>query len=66
MATFHPWWSGPSSDEAGTRASVKNSSAKGSSPAAVRTGRRSIPGVARSTSRQLIPLCLGADGSVRT
>ena len=51
---------------AGTRTSAKKRSEKVSSPAIVRTGRTSMPGVLMSTNRQLIPLCFGAAGSVRT
>ena len=65
MATSHPPWSGPSSAAAGTRTSLKNSSLKATSPVMVRSGRASTPGLRRSTSRQLIPRCLGASGSVR-
>ena len=48
------------------RASVRYSSLNGSSPVIVRIGRASMPGVRRSTSRQLMPLCLGTSGLVRT
>ena len=51
---------------AGTRTSVKNSSAKVCPPAMVVIGLASMPGVRRSTRKQLMPLCFLASGSVRT
>ena len=66
VATAHPPSSGPSSDEAGTRTSSKNTSANSVSPVRVRSGRASIPGDRMSTTRQEMPRCLGTSGSVRT
>ena len=55
MATDHPAWSGPSMAERGTRASVKKSSAKDCPPVMVVSGRASMPGVRRSTRKQVMP-----------
>ena len=66
VATCHPALSGPSRASAGTRTSLKNTSAKSAAPLRVTSGRASMPGNPMSTMRQEMPLCLGASGSVRT
>jgi len=45
--------------------SVRNTSLKWDSPVIWRNGRTSMPGVAMSTRKYVIPRCLGASGSVR-
>ncbi len=52
--------------ERGIRASVKNSSAKVCPPVIVVSGRASIPGVRKSTKKQVMPACFFAVGSVLT
>ena len=50
----------------GTLTSVKKISLNSGSPVICRSGRTSTPGECMSTSRYVMPLCLGASGSVRT
>src|SRR4029453_19389532 len=65
VETFQPWLTGPSSRLFGTSTSVKKTSLKWWWPVASTSGRTLTPGDRRSTSRQLMPLCLGTLGSVR-
>ena len=68
MATRQPWFSSPTRFSAGTRASVKKTSLKSTSSLSHidANGRRTTPGVSVGISNTLMPLCLGAFGSVRT
>jgi hypothetical protein len=68
LATAHPWFSSPTRFSAGTRTSLKNTSLKSMSSrlGAEANGRQVTPGRAVGISKTLIPLCLGASGSVRT
>ncbi|GIU87553.1 MAG: hypothetical protein KatS3mg009_2068 [Acidimicrobiia bacterium] len=60
MATRQPSSTGPRVHSTGTRTSVKNTSLKSRSPVIVVSGRTSMPGRRMSTSRQVMPRCLGA------
>ena len=64
-ATAHPLFISPTTFSAGIRTSLKNTSLKWAEPLMVRIGRGSTPGVAKSTKKKVIPLCLGALASVR-
>ena len=66
VATAQPPSSGPSSAEAGTRTSSRNTSANSASPVRVRSGRALDPGERMSTTRQEMPWCLATSGLVRT
>lgn len=68
LATRQPSFSGPTRFSAGTRTSVKNTSLKSKSSRsdADANGLRDNPGLSVGISSTLIPLCLGASGSVRT
>ena len=61
-----PSFTGPSVLVTGTRTSVKKISLNSLSPVIVTSGRTSTPGSVMSTRRQVMPLCLGTSGSVRT
>ena len=50
---------------AGMRTSDRNTSLKCDSPVACTSGRMSMPGVRMSTTKKVMPWCLGASGSVR-
>jgi len=67
-ATRHPPFSSPTRFSRGTRTSVKNTSLKSrsSGPQIDANGRRTTPADSVGISSTLIPLCLGASGSVRT
>ena len=66
MATRHPSFSAPTRLATGTRTSSRNISANSVEPSIVRSGRMSMPGVSMGRMSQVMPLCLGASGSVRT
>jgi hypothetical protein len=66
MAMYQPRSSSPTRLATGIRASSKNTSANGVSPRMSVIGRTVTPGVAVSTSRNVMPLCFGASGLVRT
>ncbi len=66
MATRQPSFSSPTRLATGTRTSSKNTSLNSSEPAMVRSGRMSMPGVSMGRISQVMPLCFGASGSVRT
>ena len=68
LATPQPPLSGPTRFSAGTRTSVKNTSLKSrsSTPQMDGNGRRTTPGRSVGITSTLMPLCLGASGSVRT
>src|SRR5260370_1586276 len=63
-----PPLSGPMRFSLGTRTSVKNTSLKSQNSLSESSGngRRSTPGAVVSMMSALMPLCLGAAGSVRT
>ena len=65
-ATAQPSFSAPIRCPTGTNTSSKNSSQKSAEPVACAIGRTSMPGECMSTTRQLMPLCFGTSGSVRT
>ena len=65
MATRQPSFSRPTRLATGTRASSKNTSENSDVPAMVLMGRISMPGVSMGNITQVMPLCLGASGSVR-
>ena len=65
MATAQPLLTPPMTSPLGVRASVKNTSLNSLSPEIILMGRTSTPGWRMSHSRNEIPLCLGASGSVR-
>ena len=65
-STFHPSFFGPIRLALGTRTSSKNTSLNSASPVICTSGRTLTPGAFISTTRQLMPRCLGASGSVRT
>ncbi len=65
-ATAQPLFSAPTRFSAGTTTSSRKSSQNPATPVACRMGRASIPGVSMSMTRQEMPLCLDASGSVRT
>ncbi len=64
--TRQPSFSAPTRSVTGTTASVRKTSQKWLSPSIVRMGRTSTPGWCMSRISQVMPLCLGASGSVRT
>src|SRR5207302_1251388 len=66
MATRQPSFSSPTRLDTGTRTSSKNTSENSELPAAVRMGRTSMPGLSIGTISQVMPLCFGASGFVRT
>ena len=66
MATAQPLFTPPTTFSFGQTASVKNTSLNSESPEIILIGRTSTPGWRMSTSRNVMPLCLGASGSVRT
>ena len=68
FATRQPSLSGPTRFSAGTRASLKNTSLKSRSSTshADANGLRTTPGRSVGIISALMPLCLGASGSVRT
>ncbi len=66
IATRQPSLTGPRVASTGTRTSVKKMSLKSFSPVIVSSGRTSTPGSVMSTSRHVMPLCLGTLVSVRT
>jgi len=65
MATAQPPFTWPTTLSALARASVKKISLKSLSPVIMRMGRTSTPGWSMGQSRKVMPLCLGAVGSVR-
>ncbi len=68
LATPHPPLSGPTRFSAGTRTSVKKTSLKSrlSIPHMSANGRHTTPSRSVGINSTLMPLCLGASGSVRT
>ena len=66
MAIVQPPFSGPTMSSLRAVTSVKKVSQNGLSPLISRIGRVSTPGSFMSISRQLIPSCFLAAGSVRT
>ncbi len=66
LVTRQPSFSSPTRLVTGTRAPSRNTSQKWLSPSMVFMGRTSTPGWCMSRISQVIPLCLGASGSVRT
>jgi hypothetical protein len=66
MATRQPSFSAPTRADAGTRTSSRISSLNSLLPTAVRSGRTWTPDVFMGMISQLMPLCFGAPGSVRT
>ena len=68
LATCQPPFSGPMRFSAGTRTSLKKTSLKSTSSSshADANGRRTTPGRSVGIISTLMPLCLGALGSVRT
>ena len=65
MATAHPPCTGPTTLSSGMRAPSKKTSLKSLPPVSMRIGRTSTPGVSIGHSRNEMPRCLGAVGSVR-
>ncbi len=65
MATRQPSFSRPTRLTTGTRASSKKTSLNSELPTMVSMGRISMPGVSIGNITQVMPLCLGASGSVR-
>src|SRR2546430_169858 len=65
MAMRQPSLSWPTSCCLGTRTFSKNTSLNSAPPVIWRNGLTVIPGLCISTSKKLMPLCLGACGSVR-
>ena len=65
MATPQPALTPPTTLSRGVRASVKNVSLNSERPVIILIGRTSTPGWSIGTSRKVMPLCLGASGSVR-
>ena len=65
MATAQPLFTPPTTSPRGQVASVKKTSLNSLSPEIILIGRTSTPGWSIATRRKLIPLCLGASGSVR-
>ncbi|MNE96913.1 hypothetical protein D3C80_1951900 [compost metagenome] len=61
-----PWFSAPSSDEAGTRTSSKNTWLSSWSPEMLMMGRTVMPGASRSKHRKLMPCWALPLLSVRT
>ncbi|MNT29252.1 hypothetical protein D3C72_1649820 [compost metagenome] len=66
LAMPQPAFSSPTRLARGTRTWSKNTSQNSSWPDSVRIGRRLMPGLARSTSRKLMPACFLTVLSVRT
>ena len=66
MAGVHPSSTRPSTFATGTRTLVKKTSLNPESPESIRRGRTVTPSLFMSTSRHVMPLCLGASGLVRT
>ncbi|KUJ53746.1 hypothetical protein ADL25_08825 [Streptomyces sp. NRRL F-5122] len=66
MVTRHPSFSAPIRLPTGTRTSSRNTSANSVDPASVRSGRTVTPGASMGIASQVMPLWLGASGSVRT
>ena len=60
MAMSQPPLISPTTFARGTRTSSKNTSLKSSSPVICVSGRTVTPGLCMSTSRNVMPLCLGA------
>ncbi len=61
-----PPFTGPTTFSSGTRTSSKKSSLNSERPLSWTSGRQVMPGVRMSTTRQLMPSCLRASGSLRT
>ena len=66
MATYQPRFSSPTRLRTGTRTFSKNVSLNGSSQHMSVSGCTVMPGVSFSISRNEIPRCFGASGSLRT
>ena len=66
MATRQPSPSSPTRLATGMRTSSRNISANSLTPVSVRMGRMSMPGLPIGMISQVMPLCLGTSGSVRT
>ena len=65
LATFHPLFTPPTTLSFGQRASVKKTSQNSAVPSGCVMPRTSTPGWRIGTSKYEMPLCFGADGSVR-
>ena len=65
-AGSHPPLTSPMTLATGTRTSDRKTSLKCADLLICTNGRISIPGVDMSTNKKVMPLCLGASGSVRT
>ena len=65
-ATPQPSFTLPTTLEAGTRTFSRNTSLNSASPVICRSGRMVMPGDFMSSSKNVMPLCLAAAGSVRT
>ncbi len=66
MATRQPSFSSPTRFSTGMRTSSRNISLNSLTPVSVLIGRISMPGESIGMISQVMPLCLGASGSVRT
>ena len=65
-ATVQPPSTGPTTSSSGTKTSLKNTSLKSELPVGIFSGRTSTPSPCMSITMVVMPLCLGASGSVRT
>ena len=66
LATRQPSFSSPTRFSTGMRTSSRNSSANSAEPWTVTRGRTSMPGRSIGMMSQVMPLCFGESGSVRT
>ena len=66
IATRQPSCSSPTRFSTGMRTSSRNISLNSLTPVSVFIGRISMPGESIGITIQVMPLCLGASGSVRT
>lgn len=60
-----PWLISPTTDSSGTKTSSRKTSLNSDCPLDCLSGRTSMPGVAMSTMKYVMPLCLGTSWSVR-
>src|SRR6478735_8689578 len=65
-ATVQPPSTGPTTSSSGTNTSLKNTSLNSELPVGIFRGRTSTPVACMSMTIVVMPLCLGASGSVRT